>query len=707
MVINSSERCLVPRPSPAVWAERRPGSADLGSSTRFRWRAVSFMPVLFTIFAVAGTLPPSLVLSCTTAVISGRVTADGRPILWKNRDYASAPRNEVVRFVDGRYTVIAVVNAGQRTSVWMGCNSAGLCIENSLSLDLKDDDSASGLGNGQFMKRVLQTCATVADVANLLEETNKSGRKTTANFGVIDAQGGAAIFEASLRSYRMFDANDPEVAPNGYLVRSNFATSAHDLEPAPAADAVADIPSGVRYARACQLISASRSGADSADLSAQGQGIEFERVLTQIPRDLGQSDIFHDLSSSFGSLPESISTEQTISRHTTVSAVVFQGVRPSEDPRLTTMWTFLGDPKFSIAVPCWAAQTEVAEVLQGQHGGEIGEIARTLRDASLMVGADAIHTSLLPGIWSDTLPLEQAMISQTHQRLEDWRENGWDEIEVNRHHSEWASRAHAAMLVELQQAKTTFLERPTGTWQVTPRVGVIHVAIYDHSNGTANGPKHLLKFLTEQNGFRATRITPAEIREGKLDQYDVLIMPGGSGSGQAEKLQVAGRDAIKEFVRQGGGYVGICAGAYLATSHYSWSLGIANARVWDRAHWARGNGSVSIKHSEGDRSADDAADHQIHYAQGPLLVPGNLAGLPPYEVVATYRSEVVEKGAIPGAMCDTHAMVRTVFGSGKVYCISPHPERPGGPNRWIVDAVRWVAGEVMPAETAKSPADEN
>ena len=50
---------------------------------------------------------------CTTAVISGKATADGRPILWKNRD-TSSRHNEVVLLTDGKHRVVAVVNAGKR-----------------------------------------------------------------------------------------------------------------------------------------------------------------------------------------------------------------------------------------------------------------------------------------------------------------------------------------------------------------------------------------------------------------------------------------------------------------------------------------------------------------------------------------------------------------------------------------------------------------
>ncbi len=46
-----------------------------------------------------------------------------------------------------------------------------------------------------------------------------------ANFGVIDANGGAAYYETDNFKFIKYDANDPSVAPNGYLIRTNFSVA--------------------------------------------------------------------------------------------------------------------------------------------------------------------------------------------------------------------------------------------------------------------------------------------------------------------------------------------------------------------------------------------------------------------------------------------------------------------------------------------------
>jgi glutamine amidotransferase-like uncharacterized protein len=644
-----------------------------------RSRLLRCLPLVVLILLTPRSTPRGE--ACTTAVISGRATADGRPLLWKNRD-TSNQHNELVIFDDGKYRVLAVVNAGRRGSVWMGVNEAGFCIENSVSRDLRTEEKSSGPGNGGLMKLALQTCATVADFRRLLEETNLSGRTTVANFGVIDAHGGAALFETGPKTFAMFDANDPEVAPHGYIVRANFATTAHNLPATPDPGQVpGDIYSAKRFMQACRRLE-----------PRHGEGITLAYVVRHMTRDLSDEQGIPypgSVNGEAGDLPEVILTDRTISRTTTVSAAVFQGVKPGEHPALATMWTLLGDPKFSIAVPCWAGVTEVADSLAGEHGGELGEIAITLRGWSLNETRDGLRTAGLPGLWQNVWPVEDRIFSTIDSALAGWRDKGVSPAEMTRLHAETAALAKQVMRKELREMKQAALELSAPP---PPEFSTIRVAIYDHSEGTAKGPNNLLRFLTSEAGFACRRVTPDDIREGALRDSDVLIMPGGSGSLQAKKLEAAGRDEIRRFVKEGGGYVGICAGSYLASSHYDWSLGLINARVWDRVHWARGQGNVTLGLTAPGRELLHAAGDQVevYYGQGPLLVPDNNPDLPGYQVLARYETEVARKGAPEEAMTGTHAIIRSKFGAGRVICFSPHPEANGGPNLLMLSGVRWA-----------------
>ena len=222
---------------------------------------------------------------------------------------------------------------------------------------------------------------------------------------------------------------------------------------------------------------------------------------------------------------------------------------------------------------------------------------------------------------------------------------------------------------------------------------VIHVAVYQD----AGSPD--LSTLTAENALKISpsfvtkRLTAQQIRDGGLAGVDVFVQPGGSGSKQSKTLQTEGLNAIRSFVKGGGGYVGICAGSYLASSYYPWSLHLLNADVVDSKHWARGFGTVTLKFSPLGQQMVDAEKDEVQcvYHQGPLLCPGHETGLAPYEPIATFATEVAKNGAPSGVMVGTTAMARGLYGKGRVVAISPHPEKTDGLDNIVRRVVEWAA----------------
>lgn len=225
----------------------------------------------------------------------------------------------------------------------------------------------------------------------------------------------------------------------------------------------------------------------------------------------------------------------------------------------------------------------------------------------------------------------------------------------------------------------------------------IRVACFDVA-GTGEKDKgvgNMRRCLSPSPDFVIQTVTSGDIRSNALARIDVLICPGGSGHKQADALDPDGRHVVQDFVRNGGGYIGFCAGAYLASCQYTWSLGLLNANVVDRAHWARGTGNVTLKLTPAGRKILSTAVETVtcYYGQGPLLAPGNLTNLPPYQVLATYNSEIAKKGAPTGVMIGTTAIAAGKYGKGRVLCFSPHPEKTKGLEDFVRRAVRWAAGQ--------------
>jgi len=221
----------------------------------------------------------------------------------------------------------------------------------------------------------------------------------------------------------------------------------------------------------------------------------------------------------------------------------------------------------------------------------------------------------------------------------------------------------------------------------------IRVAIYNDDGGSLSGTTNIEQSLADTSIYNTARVMAADIRAGILQNFDIIVQPGGSGSGQATALETSGRDSIRKFVERGGGYLGICAGSYLVSSDYSWSLNILNAKVIDKAHWDRGIGWVKIGLSDyGKKFLDYAHDTiSIEYRQGPLLGPNNYGSLPGYIQVGVFNTEVALNGAPSGVMIGTTALAQSVYGDGRVAAISPHPESELHLQFIIRKTIDWLA----------------
>ncbi len=223
------------------------------------------------------------------------------------------------------------------------------------------------------------------------------------------------------------------------------------------------------------------------------------------------------------------------------------------------------------------------------------------------------------------------------------------------------------------------------------RTRKIAVGVY-LDKGAGPSVNNLLRTLGKFDQVSVTKLTAEQIRSGGLVGLDILMHPGGSGGAQGRNLDEPGREKIREFVREGGGYIGICAGAYLAATHRPWSLNILDAKVIDTEHWNRGIGTVDIELTSAGREVLHTTNRKfpIHYAQGPLLAPAGRPDIDDYEELANFKAEIAKNGAPEGVMIGTTAIARGRFGQGRVICFSPHPEMTAGLEAFVQDAIDYV-----------------
>src|SRR4051794_26286656 len=98
---------------------------------------------------------------------------------------------------------------------------------------------------------------------------------------------------------------------------------------------------------------------------------------------------------------------------------------------------------------------------------------------------------------------------------------------------------------------------------LTANARQIRVALYDDKGSSGKGVPCVCTELGKCNDVAVTKVSAEQIRDGVLNTFDVVAFTGGGASTQAKTLGDQGRANVKHFVEQGGGYMGICAGAYL------------------------------------------------------------------------------------------------------------------------------------------------
>lgn len=373
------------------------------------------VPVLLCLVVVgfgaaltAGFAPAGELEECTTAVIAGPATADGNPILWKNRDTDSLS-NKVVLVREQPYDYLAVVNAGETSGriAWGGLNSAGFAIINSVAYNLPQESGEAGDLEGHVMADALRSCATAEDFERYLKANLGAGLGVQTNFCVIDANGGAAIFETHNHGYQRLNASE---TPEKYLLNTNFSRSGK-----------ADRGAGyLRFDRENELFRAVPAGKLTPGF-----------VLQTAARDLGSTLLRHPDRAEWKRLPADqptwIHANYTIDRGSSACAMVIHGVKRGEDPRYATLWVILGEPVCSVAIPLWVAAGETpAELREGTQAPIYQEALRLQERLRPLKGRDRREyldlgrldnragTGWLPG----HLRLETEILEETVRLLE-------------------------------------------------------------------------------------------------------------------------------------------------------------------------------------------------------------------------------------------------------------------------------------------------
>jgi len=382
--------------------------------------------IFWMIFITVVFIANSRLFACTTAIISGSHTPDGRPLLFKHRDSGHF-QNRMVYLDDGKFSYIGVVNSEDslNNEIWMGCNSAGFAIMNSQSYNLIEKDTVELKDREGFvMKAALQNCETLLDFEKMIETMPKP-LGVEANFGVIDAYGGAAYYETDNYSFVKYDVNDPIIAPHGYIIRTNYSFTKNQNNGY----------GYIRYSNAENLLEEAMAANElNSKFLLQKVSRSLQHGLTK--EDLTKTALENSASAKF------VFFEDFIPRYTSVSSMAVKGINKVLPEQTPTIWTILGFPLCSVAIPTWFNDTaELPTVLKGNKDriAPLCDQALTLKDKCFPIkrgsGKKYLNLSGLmnntgTGILQQIIPLENEIIKKTESLENKWKNSRFNSEDV-------------------------------------------------------------------------------------------------------------------------------------------------------------------------------------------------------------------------------------------------------------------------------------
>ena len=201
----------------------------------------------------------------------------------------------------------------------------------------------------------------------------------------------------------------------------------------------------------------------------------------------------------------------------------------------------------------------------------------------------------------------------------------------------------------------------------------IKVALYLDNGCRGGGVIHLAQLRKSSPDVECECLNAADVQTGKLVGYDVLVMPGGSGYDRYAQLGEEGFEKIRKYIREGGRYYGICAGIALALNDPKRLRLIPYTR---EKNPLRGgfSGAVKLNRRAEELLGVPAGTRYFRYHDGPLPAKGDPVPDSECEVLATFDSELMQKGLPITPMHGMPAIVYGRYGRGKVLATVMHPE---------------------------------
>ena len=231
----------------------------------------------------------------------------------------------------------------------------------------------------------------------------------------------------------------------------------------------------------------------------------------------------------------------------------------------------------------------------------------------------------------------------------------------------------------------------------------VRTGFYVDNGSRSSGVLFWAQLLAYSPQLEFVPLDAEDIRNGRLDKLDLLVVPGGSSGLQCKTLGPEGMEKVRGFVAAGGSYVGACAGFHCALNKpdrlrllpFEYRLGAGGATAALRVEISE-KGARVMGIRPGVRWA--------HYSRGPICRPGEKPGEGWGEVLGVYKSTIRRADNQGGDFYDAPAVIHGRFGKGKVIAASFHPESRESTHDIALGCIYAVTGvRPVPVYPRKNP----
>jgi biotin--protein ligase len=219
----------------------------------------------------------------------------------------------------------------------------------------------------------------------------------------------------------------------------------------------------------------------------------------------------------------------------------------------------------------------------------------------------------------------------------------------------------------------------------------VRIAVYN-DEGVSFDSFQAVFDAAEWMGYHAVEINSESIENDYLNQYSVMVFPGGNMYKYAQDISEEGKQRMRDFVTHGGGYLGICGGGYFAAETVVWRnetltmtplalfAGKAEGPLDEVQPYPR-CGMSNVIFGKEYTISQESKSMDIYYCWGPTFIPNEEGRV---DVIGRY-----EATATPSA-------IAFVYGGGRVILVGMHPElsEPEGENwQFLRRAILWCLKE--------------